>query len=270
MNLVARTLITAAALLAFPAAASAADLYVQQGSGATTCAQDDPCDLPQAITVANIIQARDTIHVVGSYTHSGAIDLSQSPIDLVGTGHGTNIDVGAASLVVGDQSSISSLRVVGSLTVVRLKRGGSISDTDVISGTYGIYEEGTSDRATVIDDHTTVEGGTDVAVRIAPGAGETQLTDVHLIADTAILDEGADPDAGSFRLERGNLVGYTSAINVKGTRPTVANTVIATGSGGSAVYAHDGAGVTVDQSTFKGAGGDGILTEGARSHVDVS
>ena len=160
--------------------------------------------------------------------------------------------------------------MVGSDRVVRLKKGGSVSDTNIISGTYGIYEEGTSDRATVIDDNTTVQGGTDVGVRIAPGAGETHLSDVRLFADTAILDEGADLDAGSFRLERGNLVGYTAAINVDGTRPIVANTVIAPGSGGVAVYARGGARVTVDQSTLKGVGGDGILTEDAGSHVDVS
>src|SRR3954463_13946855 len=74
----------AAVGLAAPAAANADDLYVTAGAGATTCAQDDPCSLPQAITVADIVSNPDKIHVVGSLDYSGAVDLSNSPIDLIG------------------------------------------------------------------------------------------------------------------------------------------------------------------------------------------
>src|SRR4051794_28941555 len=74
-----------AAVLAAPAAASARDLYAQQDA---TGVRSDlaPCNLDDAITVADQTPATlDTIHVVGPLEHRGTVDLSRSPIALVGT-----------------------------------------------------------------------------------------------------------------------------------------------------------------------------------------
>src|SRR4051812_22560470 len=105
MNLRGRLLIaavTAAIALAVPQAASAFDLYVDETAGNTTCAQDDPCSLTRAIFLADLVSTRDTIHA-GQLFQVGSVDLSNSPIDLIGSGADDSAING--SLHIGSDSS---------------------------------------------------------------------------------------------------------------------------------------------------------------------
>ncbi len=82
-------LLIALAALAAPAAASAADLYVDAGpagSDANPCAQASPCaTIGHAVTLASA--SGDTIHIAaGTYPESITLDKD---IDLVGAGSGT-------------------------------------------------------------------------------------------------------------------------------------------------------------------------------------
>jgi hypothetical protein len=149
----------AAVGLAAPAAANAGDLYVIAGAGATTCAQDDPCSLPQAITIADIVSNADKIHVVGSLDYSGAVDLSNSPIDLIGSGSGANgtaIDAGAGALVVGTGSSASALSVQSTGTsAVTLESGGTVDHAEIVGGSSAVSIDAIAgkDYATIRDSH---------------------------------------------------------------------------------------------------------------------
>src|SRR5262249_58645158 len=90
MNSRSLTAIAAAVFaLAAPAAAHADDLYVRAGAGATQCTQDDPCSLEQAVTIADIVSNRNTIRILGKYDSTTWVDLTHSPIDLIGSGSGT-------------------------------------------------------------------------------------------------------------------------------------------------------------------------------------
>ena len=150
--------VTAGALAA-PHAAGAADLYVTAGAGVTTCAQDDPCSLEQAITIADIVSNADTIHVTGPLAHTGAVDLSNSPIALIGSGRGaggTEIDAGADGLRVGAGSSASALSVrsTGDAAVV-LEPASAVDHVDVVGALNGIRVDSIAggEFATIRDSH---------------------------------------------------------------------------------------------------------------------
>jgi PKD domain len=132
-----RWLLALAIAFAIPAPASAATLYAAQGGGGAACTESAPCTLPGAVTVADSSSDRDTIVVLGGLTVNAAVDLSNSPIDLVGSGRGAGgtaiSNAAAPALRIGNASSAQSLAVTstgaGPAVVVRI--GGDLRDADV-------------------------------------------------------------------------------------------------------------------------------------------
>ena len=245
--------VTAGALAA-PHAASAADLYVTAGAGVTTCAEDDPCSLEQAITIADIVSNADTIHVTGPLAHTGAVDLSNSPIDLIGSGRGpggTAIDAGGDGLRVGAGSSASALSVRGGgYAAVLLESASAIDHVDVVSASYGI--------------------------RVDPIAGGEFATirDGHVAAHDGIVDDSGANGVNAFQVERTTVEATRYGIYVYDANATIANSVIrARTSGGIGVHASHLADIAVDGSTIDGGGsGDvgvstGVGTVGSEATI---
>jgi hypothetical protein len=220
-----------AGALAVPHAAGAADLHVTAGAGATTCAQDDPCSLGQAITIADIVSNADTIHVTGPLAHTGALDLSNSPIALIGSGRGpggTVIDAGGDALRVGAGSSASAVSVRGA---VLLESAGAIDHVDVVSGSY--------------------------AVRVEPIAGGEFATirDSHVAGHDGIVDDSGADGVSAFQVERTTVEATRYGIYVYNANATIANSVIrARTPGAIGVHASNLAGIAVDGSTIDGGG----------------
>ncbi len=236
--------VTAGALAA-PHAASAADLYVTAGAGVTTCAQDDPCSLQQAITIADIVSNADTIHVSGPLVHSGAVDLSSSPIALVGSGRGpggTEIDADADGLLVGAGSSASALVVhsTGYAAVV-LESASAIDHVDVV--------------------------GVEAGVELDPIAGGEFATirDSHIVGRNGVIDNSAANGVNSFELERTTVEATRYAVWVQDASARIANSVIrARTPGAVGVNANNAADIAIDGSTIDGGGngGFGVQTGG--------
>ncbi len=242
--------VTAGALAA-PHAASAADLYVTAGAPATTCAQDDPCSLQQAITIADIVSNADTIHVTGPLAHTGGVDLSNSPIDLIGSGRGaggTEIDAGPESLRVGAGSSASALSVssTGDAAVV-LESASAIDHVDVIAVLHGI--------------------------RVDPIAGGEFATirDSHVAARDGIVDDSGAIGVNAFQVERTTVDATRFGIYVRDANATIANSVIrARTSGATGVHASNVAEIAVDGSTIDGGGsGDFGVRTGPRPDATI-
>ncbi len=242
--------VTAGALAA-PHAASAADLYVTAGAAATTCAQDDPCSLEQAITIADIVSNADTIHVSGPLAHTGAVDLSNSPIDLIGSGRGaggTEIDAGTDSLRVGAGSSASALTVRSAgPEAVTLESASAIDHVDVVAVVFGI--------------------------RVDPIAGGEFATirDSHVAARDGIVDDSAPRDVNAFQVERTTIEATRFGIYVQDANATIANSVIrARTSGAKGVHANNAAHIAVDGSTIDGGGnGDFGVRTGAGTDATI-
>ena len=239
-----------AGALAVPHAAAAADLYVTAGAGATTCAEDDPCSLQQAITIADIVSNADTIHVSGPLVHSGAVDLSSSPIDLIGSGRGaggTEIDAGDGQPPVGAGSSASALSVHSTGdSAVSLESASAIDHVDVIAALDGI--------------------------RVYPIAGGEFATirDSHVVARSGIADDSGSPGVKSFQLERTTVEATSYGVIVQDARATIANSVIrARASGAVGVNAYNVAEIAVDGSTIDG-GGNGVVGVTTGGGIDAT
>src|SRR4051794_21847447 len=234
-------LVIAAVGLAAPAAANADDLYVTAGAGATTCAQDDPCSLPQAITIADIVSNRDKIHVVGSLDYSGAVDLSNSPIDLIGSGSGANgtaIDAGAGALVVGTDSSASALRVHSTgHSAVTLESGAAV------------------DHAEIVGDSNAV------SIDAIAGKDYATIRDSHIEARRGISD-GSSVDANGARIERTTIESTAYGVGVENSRTKIANSVIRTRAAGAAgVWSVNTAEISIDGTTIDGGGAGRVGVE---------
>ena len=227
--------VVTAGALAVPHAAGAADLYVQSGAGATTCGQDDPCSLQQAIAIADVVASPDTIHVAGSLAHAAAVDLSNSPIDLIGSGSGaggTAIDAGAGGLLVGAGSSASALSVRS-------------------TGNAAVWLE----SASAIDHVAVVAAETGVRVDPIAGGQFATIRDSHVVAPNGIVDDSGANGVNAFQLERTTVEASRFGVFVLVANATVANSVIrARTSGATGVMAHNVANIAVDGSTIDGGG----------------
>jgi hypothetical protein len=268
-SLAALALITAFA--AVPSAASAADLYVEAGAGVTTCAQDDPCSLPQAITIADIVSNADTIHVDGPLAYSGAVNLANSPIALIGSGRGTggtSVDAGAGILRVGADSSVRALSVHGTGNpAVVLEAGGSIRDARVDAADIGILKQASSGRASTIDDVDVIAVTAGIVVEAIVGGDFTTIHDAHLVADFGIVDQSSAHGVKSFQVERSTVEASRYGIYVLDARATIANSVIrAAAPGAIGVLGANTADIDVDGTTIDGGG---LGSDGVRTRADV-
>jgi hypothetical protein len=256
-----RTLVAAAVAvgaLAAPHAASASDLYVQAVAGDTSCAQDDPCRLQQAITIANIVSNRDTIHVDGPLAYSGLLDLTQSPIDLIGSGSGaggTTIDVGAAPLRVGSSSSVTGVAVHATDTAVDLFAGATLADARIEAGSSGIVEIPGDHRTTI--DHVDVSAGAYGITIIDASPGQaTTIRDSHVVARIGVVDFAGVPNPGSLHVERSTIEASRYGVEVAADpNLTIADSVIrATAPQGVGVYVRYDGLARIDDTTIDGAG----------------
>ena len=234
-----------AAALAAPAAANAGpyDLYVKSGAGATSCAVDDPCSLDQAVYIANLLGDPNTIYVVGPLAYSGGVDLSRSPIDLVGSGSGaggTTIDGGSAD------------------TAVKLAAGGSITDVAVASSHGGIEVVPAGTGSTTIE-RVDVDAH-DFGVGITPtgAVGPTTVRDSHIAAVGGIYDAESP-----LTVERTTVVATKFGIWSSDAEASIRNSVVrTTAAGAKGVVSFNSAQVSIDGTTIDGGGvGDaGVVT----------
>jgi PKD repeat protein len=263
-------LVVTAGALAAPHPASAADLYVQAGAGASPCSQDDPCSLQQAIAIADIVATRDTIHVAGALTPPGSVDLTRSPIDLVGSGGGSILRAADEedSVHVGPDSSIGDLGLVNYQRAVVLAPGGRVRDGWIAASGRGIVSRTASDRASTIDGvdiETTTGAG--IEIENAPDALATTISDVHIFGSVGIRA------AGPFHLERSVVDASFLGVRVEGPQATIANTLVRAASfDGLGLLARGRAMVTVDGTTVVGDshGRNGVRTDpGSPARITV-
>ena len=166
--------------LVAPAPASAAVLYAAAGGGGAACTEAAPCTLAGAVTVADGSAERDSIVVLGALSVNSPIDLSNSPIDLVGSGRGaggTAIQAAVApALRVGNASSAQAVAVgstaAGPAAVVRI--GGDLHSSDVTD---------------------TTAGANAVSVDPLGGPGETILADLALAGAASGAAPGLEGNA---------------------------------------------------------------------------
>src|SRR4051794_32791775 len=229
-------LVIAAVGLAAPAAANAGDLYVTAGAGATSCAQDNPCSLPQAITIADIVSNADKIHVVGPLAYSGAVDLSNSPIGLIGSGSGSNgtaIEAGAGELTVGTDSSASALSVHSTGTsAVTLASGASIDHAE-------IGEAGSTNA---------------VSIEAIAGKDYATISDSHIVSRRGVSD-GSSVDANGVSIERTTIEATSYGVRVQDSRTKITNSVIrARAANAAGVWSINSAVISIDGTTIDGGG----------------
>src|SRR4051812_32185392 len=91
--------------------AAAADYYVTDGGSGAQCTRDAPCTLSSALFIADgTPDELDRIHVVGQLLWPSPVNLENSPIELIGSGtgsQGTFIDVTSDTAVaVGAGSTV--------------------------------------------------------------------------------------------------------------------------------------------------------------------
>jgi PKD domain len=230
-----RLLLTTAAglVLAAPAPAAAATLYAAGGGGGTACTESAPCSLPGAVTVADLTTDRDTITVLGALTVNAAVNLANSPIDLVGSGRGAGgtaiSSATAPTLRIGNASSARDVDVTstgaGPAVVVRI--GGDLSRADVTD---------------------TAVGADAVSVDPLGGAGETVLSDVALAGAASGSAPGLAGDA------------------LAGSRVVLSDSTVS----GAAGLAWPGAGTLVVQRSTLLAGGTGISQTAGTVNVSSS
>ena len=244
----------AASALAAPAAATAADLYVQSGAGVTTCAQDDPCSLAQAVAVADIVSNRDSIHIVGPFSSTQAVDLTHSPIDLIGSGRGAGGTVFSghdAQIKIGADSSATGFALTADSCAVRITAGGTLRDASLSSPSCGIDVDAAGAGASLID-NVDVDGGAGTGINVhgSISGEETTIRGSDVRAHVGI---NVSTTTG-FTLERSTVESDHTAVAVAHASAAISNSllrVVATGGRGVDAY---GSIVAVDATTIDGTG----------------
>jgi hypothetical protein len=249
MNSRSLTLIAAAVFALAAPAAARADLYVREGAGATQCTQDDPCSLDQAVTIADIVSNRDTIRILGEYDSTTWVDLTHSPIDLIGSGRGaggTRFEGDDAQIEIGPDSSASDLAVYTDGWAVQLASGGAVRDADLNSSSCGICLDVVNDKATTIDD-VDVTGLQEGALRVRGGYSghDLTVTGSHLSSWVTAVDADAK---GTLRLQRSIVESDADAIVLSHVNSaTIANSLVK--AGGDGIVTSGGTSAKVDGST---------------------
>lgn len=255
--------VVSAACLAGPATASAATFYASQtGASTPACPAANPCSLPAAITQADAALGRDTVQVVGSLQTTGGVDLSASPIDLVGSGQGldgTIVDVkGGSALRLANGSTVSRLMARSDGDVAVLDNGSLLRSARIEgsgAGATGVLvgPGGTGD--TMVEQSTIVlpQGGASRAVAGAAGAaGTLTVADSSLTAGTGIdvrdrvvvVRDTLDVSADGVRVSQGSLVASSTVIVAHG--PTARGVVVS--AAGSTPASADLRQLTIDAS----------------------
>jgi hypothetical protein len=200
---------------ATPGSAAAANFYAAQGGSGTACTESAPCTLTQAVANADAANDRDSILVLGTLTFNGAVNLANSPIDLVGSGRGaggTSIDSAATpALRVGNVSSASGLRVTstGAGPAVVAEIGGDItgaSVADTAVGANGVSVDPLGGPGETVLADTAIAGA---ASGSAPGLAGSALagSTVRLVDSTIAAPAGASwSGAGTLVVQRSSLL----------------------------------------------------------------
>ncbi len=253
----------AIALAAVPASAGAAGLYATQGGGGAACTQTAPCSLAGAVTVADASGDRDTITVLGPLTEGTAVNLANSPIDLVGSGRGsggTAISAGAApALRLGNQSSARDLSVTstaaGPAVVARI--GGDLSSSDVTdtaTGANALSVDPLGGPGETDLDDVTLRGATSGA---APGLAGDALAGSRVVLRDSAINGAAGASwsgAGTFVVQRSSLIASGTGISQTAGELRASSSVIAAGTGLDVT----GARSTLWQVTISGGGPQGV------------
>jgi PKD domain len=270
--LVLATVIAAAT----PGAAVAANLYVAQGGSGAACSESAPCTLTQAVSNADTASDRDSILVLGALTFNGAVNLANSPIDLVGSGRGaggTSLDSAAApTLRVGNASSASSLRVTSTAAgpAVVTEIGGdltSVSIADTAVGANGVSVDPLGGPGETVISDAAIAGA---ASGSAPGLAGNALagSTVRLVDSTIAAAAGASwSGAGTLVVQRSSLLAGGTGLSA--TAGTVrASSSVLRGTTGVDVA---GAAAELRQLTVVAASGSGPhgVRSGAGSSVSL-
>ena len=253
--------VTAVALAA-PQAAGAADIYAKGGAGVTSCAQDNPCSLEQALDLANVVQSRDTIHASGHFTGIGTVDLTRNPVDLVGTGDDTVLEGDAASLLVPAGSSVRGLRVVsGQGTAVRIANGASLFHLQIQTGGAGILKFGSDDRETDIDHVDVTSTGTPLLLP----QGSTSVSDSTFSSPEPVTVSGPT----NAEIDRVTISGEDGLVASDGAAVILRDALIRA-RGDSGVRATSFANIEIHDSTIDGEGaGEWGVHAASSAHLSV-
>jgi hypothetical protein len=254
---IASLAVAAAALLA-PQAASAADLYVGPNDGDADCTQDLPCTLWSAIDRADRLAGRDTIHLSGAISQDVSVDLTRSPIDLVGSA-GARIDFAdGTALLIGSDSSARWLHVRAQRRGVIIEHGGQLRDATVDALAQDSRAVTVSGGAapTRPTDITRVginaPGGLGVDVEPTDDAQRVQIVDSDIRAGRGIQDYAASACRG-FALHSSTVVASDGTVAVGAyCEDEIANSVIRqTRAEGNGVQAASGT-LSISHSTIAG------------------
>jgi hypothetical protein len=194
------------ALLASPAGAHAATLYVSQGAepsgNSPGCPEASPCSLENAVTQANATSEPDKIQILGAYTKalpSGeGLPLTAHAIALVGSGReagGTTLTFEGAPLRLGAGSSVSNAALSTTSFPALEILGGASAETLRISTTYtsgfvvGLFPHGGESALRNAILTLPVGGGASevgVDTNTSVGGGDALVSDVEVTAPTGI------------------------------------------------------------------------------------
>jgi hypothetical protein len=252
--------------LAGAGSASAATLFAAAGGGAVPgCPQATPCSLTTAIAQADLAQDLDTVIVSGPLTVGATVDISASPIVLVGSGRtSTTIEVGAGSaLRIGSSSAARELtaRGPGTAPVVVLAPGGALA-TSAVEATAGGGSSGVSITGASRD--VTLDG-VSVAVPSAPGTNTGVLVNVpggtvRLRDSTVRAGLGISHTGGTTLVQRSSVIGTVEAIGMT-AGVVVGDSCILRPTGPAAIGLLVGGGAaTLNQCTVEGAETSGAST----------
>ena len=201
------------AVLAAPiASAQAVTFFVKQGGGtALGCPQATPCSLAAAVSQANLSPATsDTVRVLGPLTWTQPVDLTASPIALVGSGPGAGgtlihpPDQLGDAVRVGPASSATQLKSQAtSNNAFTLTPGATISfvtaENDGTSGSSAVFVGASASGPTKIANvAATVPNGTSVSARaFGVSAGSSTVTITESSADVPQGGEGLKVETGT-------------------------------------------------------------------------
>jgi len=271
-RLVCPALVVAGLAGAVPA--SAATLHVAQNGGTTPgCPQSSPCRLSAAIAQADAAQDRDTLLVLGALADTGsgaAVDLSQSPIELIGSGRagGTVIArTGNPAVRVGLASAVSGAELHSA--------GGAVAQAvpGAVLRAVNVRNSGNGDGVSFVsapgvsvleDVDISAPNGTGVVADLDPSA-QTFVRDSTIAAPT-----GLALGRGNHQVQRSTIrstrAGIVLGTLLSGGRLDASSSVIRMeGDGGEGVDLRSTSDARLRQLTV-----DGVSVSGATGGVAVS
>src|SRR4051812_14152116 len=250
--------------------AAAADYYVTDGGSGAQCTQDAPCSLSSALFIADGTPEFDRIHVVGPLLWPSPVNLTASPIELIGSGAGTP----GTFVDVTSDTAIS----VGASSTVR--------DVKARSDDHPAFELTSGATLTGIAAQTDMPSPLS-SVRVLPGSATTRIDDSAITAPqttgltarapfelthstvTAKTGVSASTISGTSRIERSNISATQLGVLVTAADVKVASVlVVTTGSSAEGIHANDSASggpvghVTIRGSTIRHSGSPGVGTSG--------